>query len=68
MFGFLKDKLKKAISKFTGDVKEEVAEKIESIPENKIINNSKKKVIQEVKNDKKSEIIKEEKKQEEIRA
>jgi fused signal recognition particle receptor len=29
MFGFLKDKLKKAISKFTSDVKEEVDEKIE---------------------------------------
>ncbi len=35
MFGFLKDKLKKAISKFTKDVKEEVDEKVEEVKEEK---------------------------------
>lgn len=35
MFGFLKDKLKKAISKFTTDVKEEVDEKVIKVEESK---------------------------------
>jgi fused signal recognition particle receptor len=56
MFGFLKDKLKKAISKFTGDVKEEVAEKVEKVPEIKKTDDSKNKIIRETKEKKKQEI------------
>ena len=64
MFGFLKDKLKKAISKFTGDVKEEVAEKVEKIPEQKQEEISKKKIVSEKHEEKKPEVKKDEKKKE----
>lgn len=41
MFGFLKDKLKKAISKFTGDVEKEVEEKVEKKVEKEAVSKPK---------------------------
>ena len=61
MFGFLKDKLKSAIKKFTGDVKEEVQEKVETKVEKvektekveKVEKQVSKPVVKEIKEDKK---------------
>jgi len=60
MFGFLKDKLKKAISRFTKDVEEEVEEKVEEpVKEEK-----KKEALKKAEQHKEKIIVKEEKKKE----
>lgn len=60
MFGFLKDKLKNAISKFTKDVKEEVDEKVEEQPEEK--KPQKKEIPKKIEQPKEKKVVREDKK------